>query len=65
MKGRIAFFFWTAAVIVAFILNLLGFMRLIPLWATMPLLFFCLLGLVSTWNRRHQFKGLPSKRMRL
>ncbi|AMQ19881.1 hypothetical protein [Geobacillus sp. JS12] len=65
MKQRIVLSFWAAASAAAFILNLLGLMQLLPLWATMPLLFLSLLGLVATWNRRHQFRGFPSKRVRL
>ncbi|OQP05590.1 hypothetical protein B1690_13180 [Geobacillus sp. 46C-IIa] len=63
MRRRIGLFLWIAAAAAAFFLNLLGLMQLLPLWATMPLLFFSLLGLVAAWNRRHQFKGFPSKRM--
>ncbi|AKM18094.1 hypothetical protein P9857_05875 [Anoxybacillus geothermalis] len=65
MKKRIVLCVWAAAAIAAFFLNLLGLMRLLPLWATMPLLFLTLLGLVASWNRRRQFKGFSSKRLRL
>jgi len=63
MKKQIVLFLWITAVVTAFFLNLLGLMQLLPLWATMLLLFLSLLGLVASWNRRHQFKGFPSKRM--
>ncbi|AGT31149.1 hypothetical protein M493_04220 [Geobacillus genomosp. 3] len=63
MKRRMVLFLWAAAAIAAFFLNLLGLMQLLPLWMTMPLLFFSWLGLLTAWNRRHQFKGFPSKRM--
>ncbi|ABO66083.1 MULTISPECIES: hypothetical protein [Geobacillus] len=63
MKRRIVLFLWIVAVVTAFFLNLLGLMQLLPLWATMLFLFLTLLGLLTAWNRRHQFKGFSSKRM--
>ncbi|KYD23236.1 hypothetical protein B4110_0914 [Parageobacillus toebii] len=49
--------------LIAFCLNLLGLMHLIPLFITMPLLFVSIFGFLATWNSRNQFKGFYQKRM--
>ncbi|EZP78822.1 hypothetical protein H839_03101 [Parageobacillus genomosp. 1] len=63
MKKRMALFLWGFAMLMAFCLNLFGLMHLIPMFITMPLLFFTIFGFVATWNSRNQFKGFYQKRM--
>ncbi|WP_208590181.1 hypothetical protein [Gracilibacillus suaedae] len=41
----------------AFILNIFGLMRMIPLYYTVPLLFVTIYMTVYFWRDRKQFKG--------
>lgn len=45
-----------------FCLNLLGLMKLLPLFLTSPLLFAAIFALLLHVNRRNRFKGFNNRR---
>ncbi|MFT4412487.1 hypothetical protein ACLM5H_01380 [Fredinandcohnia humi] len=54
---KIGLFIGIFMVIITFGLNILGLMRLIPLYITTPLLFLSLLVTVTIYNNRNRFRG--------
>ncbi|SDL97917.1 hypothetical protein [Sediminibacillus halophilus] len=63
MQGLLPFIFLLATV-AAFFLNLLGFMRLLPLYFTLPLLFITIYLTIFSFVYRHAFKGFSRMRSR-
>lgn len=57
LKSKVILFLIILAVTAAFILNILGLMKMLPLIITSPLLFVALLILVLYINERRRFKG--------
>ncbi|WP_453990446.1 hypothetical protein [Bacillus nitroreducens] len=54
---RIGLIIGSLMIIITFGLNLLGLMKLIPLYITAPLLFLSLLVTLVIYNQRNRFKG--------
>ncbi|MDY0407910.1 hypothetical protein RWD45_03900 [Virgibacillus soli] len=50
-------FLFLSLVIVAFFLNILGLMRLIPLYFTLPLLFFSIYFTIFSFTHRKTYRG--------
>nr|WP_237648602.1 hypothetical protein [Sediminibacillus terrae] len=63
MHGLLPFLFFLAAV-AAFFFNLLGFMRLFPLYITAPLLFITIYLTIFSFVYRNAFKGFSRMRSR-
>ncbi|ASB90107.1 hypothetical protein OZL92_20435 [Bacillus sonorensis] len=49
--------FGVALTVVFFFLNILGWMHMLPLYITSPLLFVSILFTISRFNHRKTFKG--------
>ncbi|MCA1031079.1 hypothetical protein LCL95_08600 [Bacillus timonensis] len=54
---KIAVILGVLCIVVSFLFNLLGLMRLVPLYITIPPLFLSLLFTITMLNYRNQFKG--------
>ncbi|WP_077617319.1 hypothetical protein [Bacillus sinesaloumensis] len=54
---KIGLIIGSTMVIITFGLNLLGLMKLIPLYITTPLLFLSLLVTIVIYNHRNRFRG--------
>ncbi|MEH7385044.1 hypothetical protein V7147_06470 [Bacillus sp. JJ1521] len=54
---RIGLIIGTIMIIITFGLNILGLMKLIPLYITTPLLFLSLLVTLVIYNHRNRFRG--------
>ncbi|WP_165439162.1 hypothetical protein [Bacillus timonensis] len=54
---KIGLIIGTFMIIITFGLNILGLMKLIPLYITTPLLFLSLLVTFVIYNNRNRFKG--------
>ncbi|MFS0824145.1 hypothetical protein [Bacillus sp. 1P02SD] len=57
---RIGLIIGTFMIIITFGLNILGLMKLIPLYITTPLLFLSLLVTFVIYNNRNRFRGFRS-----
>ncbi|MEH7381686.1 hypothetical protein V7138_14585 [Bacillus sp. JJ1533] len=57
---KIGLIIGTFMIIITFGLNILGLMKLIPLYITTPLLFLSLLVTIVIYNHRNRFKGFRS-----
>nr|WP_077623048.1 hypothetical protein [Sediminibacillus massiliensis] len=58
---RFYFAFFLFLTVIAFFLNILGFMRLIPILITLPLLFFSIYFTLFSLTYRKTFRGFPRK----
>ncbi|WP_443089741.1 hypothetical protein [Virgibacillus sp. MG-45] len=56
MRELMPFLFLTLTII-AFFLNILGLMRLIPLYITLPLLFFSIYFTIYTFTHKNAYRG--------
>lgn len=50
--------FWLISTTIALGFNLLGLMRLVPLFLSLPLLFACIYFTIFSFTHRRSFKGL-------
>ncbi|WP_438824273.1 hypothetical protein [Bacillus sp. JJ1562] len=57
---KIGLIIGTFMIIITFGLNILGLMKLIPLYITTPLLFLSLLVTLVIYNHRNRFRGFRS-----
>ncbi|WP_176215223.1 hypothetical protein [Cytobacillus gottheilii] len=54
---KVQFFLILAVLIFCFFLNILGLLKLVPIFITAPLLFVALITFISFLNNRNRFKG--------
>lgn len=57
MRELLPFLFLTLSII-AFFLNILGLMRLIPLYITLPLLFLSIYFTIFTFTHKRVYRGM-------
>ncbi|GAA0325306.1 hypothetical protein GCM10008967_14910 [Bacillus carboniphilus] len=57
MLARIPIIIMTVIFIIAFVLQLLGMLKVVPLYISSPILFISIFLLISYWNERKRFRG--------
>nr|WP_078381412.1 hypothetical protein [Sutcliffiella halmapala] len=55
--SRLPFLFALLFIFICFVFNILGLMKIYPLYLTSPLLFLSVLFLIILLNNKHRFRG--------
>ncbi len=56
--GKLHPYLFLFLTLIAFILNILGLMKLIPLYFTLPLLFFSIYFTIFSFTQRRVYRGM-------